>query len=117
MSRMVIAMHSSTKTHSRAMRMAMALVPLAAGALSAQQPSPRAQARTRTQVCVNGKCVEDTTRVVIVRLMDRLDSLQRLFLGTPISPEERDRMGDEMSAMVSRIARRTSEVHTVAASP
>lgn len=104
MSRMVIAMHSSTKTHRRTMTMAIALVPLAAGALSAQHTSPRAQARARTQVCVNGKCVDDTTRVVVVRLMDRLDSLQRLYLGTPISPEERDRMADEMSAMVSRIA-------------
>jgi PDZ domain len=104
MDRMGNAMRSTTmKGAGRMVLIATAVMPFAAGATFAQQ-SGRAAPRTRTQICVNEKCVDDTARVVVINLMDRLDSLQRLYLGTPVSPEERARMAREMSDMVSRLA-------------
>lgn len=98
-----VAMRSSLTNSNRTLAMVMALAPFAAASALAQH-APRPTARPRAQVCINGKCIEDSTRVVVIDLMDRLDSLQRVYLGTPISPDDRERMATEMSDMVSRLA-------------
>jgi serine protease Do len=100
---MVNVMRRTMRGAGRVVLLATAVLPVAAGAALAQQndrPAPRA----RAQLCINERCVDDTTRVIVTTLMDRLDSLQRLYLGTPISPEERERMSRQMSEMVSRLA-------------
>ncbi len=96
-------MRSSTTSSNRTLVMVLALAPFAAGSALAQQ-APRPPAKPRAQICINGKCIEDSTRVLVINLMGRLDSLQRLYLGTPISPDDQERMAAEMSDMVSRLA-------------
>ncbi|HEY5219243.1 MAG TPA: PDZ domain-containing protein [Gemmatimonadaceae bacterium] len=85
-----------------ALALACALTP--AGSAFAQQAPPATAPKARTRICVNDRCMNDTTRVLVVNLISRLDSLQRVFLGSPISPEEQARLSDEMSTMMSRLA-------------
>ncbi len=96
-------MRSTMRGTRRVALIATAVMPFAAGPMLAQQTG-RAALRPRAQICINDRCIDDTTRVVVLKLMDRLDSLQRLYLGTPIPPGERARMAEEMSVMVSRLA-------------
>ncbi len=96
-------MRSTMKGASRVALIATAVMPFAAGSVLAQQ-SGRAAPRQQAHICINDQCVDDTTQVALQALMDRLDSLQRLYLGTPISPEERARMAEKMTEMVSRLA-------------
>ncbi len=98
---MMNAMHHSMKNPGRAMALALALVPL--GAASARAQQHQHTVRTRTQVCANGPCQDDTTRVIVSRLMDRIDSLQRIYLGQPIAPEQRDSMKQELTEMLRQL--------------
>lgn len=94
-------MHHSMKNPGRAMALALALGPLGAVPAAAQQN--RHAVRTRVQVCADGACADDTTRVVVARLMDSIDSLQRIYLGQPIPPEQRDSMKQELGDMLRRL--------------
>ncbi len=100
-------MHSAMKSGGRTVALALALAPLGALAARAQQsssPPPPPPARARAHVvCVNGQCADDSSRVIVVRLMDKVDSLQRIFLGQPITPEQRERMSEQMSAMIRQL--------------
>ncbi|OYV72535.1 MAG: hypothetical protein B7Z72_04550 [Gemmatimonadetes bacterium 21-71-4] len=100
---MVNVMRSSMMNPGRTIALAMAIAPLAAGSALAQQ-SPRSTVEVRVHACAAGRCADDSSRVVVTVLMNRLDSLQRIFLGTPIAREKQERMAAEMSDMVSHIA-------------
>jgi hypothetical protein len=101
---MVNVMHSLMKSPGRTMALALALAPLGAAAARAQQSSAQPPARTHAHVvCVDGQCTEDSSRVIVVRLMDKVDSLQRIFLGRPITPEQRARMSEQMSDMIRQL--------------
>ncbi|MGH7687990.1 MAG: PDZ domain-containing protein [Gemmatimonadaceae bacterium] len=95
---MMNVMYHSIKKSSCALAMAFALVPLAATTAHGQQAG-----RTRARVCVNDRCVDDSTHVIVVRLQDQIDSLQHIYLGQPISPAQRDRMKGEMEAMIRQL--------------
>ncbi|MDE3171604.1 MAG: PDZ domain-containing protein [Gemmatimonadota bacterium] len=97
-------MRSTMKGASRVALIATAVLPFAAASVRAQQDAGRIAPRPRAQICINDRCIDDTTRVVVLKLMDRLDSLQRVYLGSPIPPDERAQMAQEMSQMVSRLA-------------
>ncbi len=55
-------------------------------------------------MCANSQCLDDTTRVIVSRLMDRIDSLQHIFLGQPIAPEQRDSMKQELADMLRHLS-------------
>ena len=108
---MVNVMHSSMKSPGRTMALALALAPLGAAAARAQQSSAQPPARTHAHVvCVDGQCTEDSSRVIVVRLMDKVDSLQRIFLGRPITPEQRARMSEQMSDMIRQLTDLSAEL-------
>ncbi|MHB1863046.1 MAG: PDZ domain-containing protein [Gemmatimonadaceae bacterium] len=96
-------MRSSMINSGRTIALAVALAPLAARPALAQQ-NPRSTVEVRVHACALGRCADDSSRVVVTVLMNKLDSLQRIFLGTPIAPEQQERMASEMSDMLSRIA-------------
>lgn len=100
---MVNVMRSSMINSGRTIALAVALTPLAARSALAQQ-NPRSTVEVRVHACALGRCADDSSRVVVTVLMNKLDSLQRIFLGTPIAPEQQERMASEMSDMLSRIA-------------
>jgi PDZ domain len=95
-------MHDSMKSSGRTMALILAMAPLGTAAARAQQ-APRAAAGSRTQICVNGQCTDDSARVVVVRLMNKVDSLQRIFLGQPIGPEQQARMKAQIETMIRRL--------------
>jgi serine protease Do len=84
------------------MAMALALAPLGAASARARQAA-RAPVRSHTQICINGQCTEDTSRVVVLRLMDKVDSLKRIYLDKPITPDERERMAEQMSDWIRQL--------------
>ena len=98
---MMNEMYHAMKNPGRAMALALALVPL--GAASARAQQNQHTVRVRTQVCANGQCLDDTTRVIVSRLMDRIDSLQHIYLGQPIAPEQRDSMKQELADMLRQL--------------
>ncbi len=98
---MLNAMYDSMKKPGRAMALALVLAPL--GAASARAQQNQHTVRVRTQVCANVQCLDDTTRVIVSRLMDRIDSLQHIFLGQPIAPEQRDSMKQEIADMLRHL--------------
>ncbi len=100
---MVNVMQRSMMTPGRAVALALALAPLAAAPARAQQDThPTLKAQTR--ICVDGRCTEETAHVLVIRLQGKVDSLQRIFLGQPISPEERIRLKSQMEEMIRRLA-------------
>jgi C-terminal processing protease CtpA/Prc len=98
---MVNVMHSAMKSSGKTMALALALAPLGAGAVHAQEA--RTSPRSHAQVCVNGECADDTSRVLVVRLMGKVDSLQRIFLGKPMSADDRERVKTQMEAMIRQL--------------
>lgn len=99
---MVTVMHSSMKRPGRTMAMALAFAPLGAVAVRAQQAA-RPPARSHTQICINGQCTDDTSRVVVLRLMDKVDSLKRIYLDKPITPDQRREMSEQMADWIRQL--------------
>jgi C-terminal processing protease CtpA/Prc len=98
---MVNVMHSAMKNPGKTMALALAFAPLGARAAHAQEA--RTSPRSHAQICVNGQCTDDTSRVLVVRLMGKVDSLQRIFLGKPMSADDRERVKGQMEVMIRQL--------------
>lgn len=109
---MVNVMHSAMKSSGRMMVLALAVVPF--GAATARGQHARSPARSPvTQICVNGQCTDDSSRVAVLRLMDTVDSLRRIYLDKPIAPAERERMSEQMSDMIRQLTEMSQRAVTI----
>ncbi|MDE3151492.1 MAG: PDZ domain-containing protein [Gemmatimonadota bacterium] len=93
------AMHQTMKHSGRAVALALALGPLAGTAASAQQ-----SARVRPAPCADAACADDSSRLIVIRLRNRVDSLQRMFLGQPLSAEQQRDLKDRIGDMIRQLS-------------
>jgi membrane-associated protease RseP (regulator of RpoE activity) len=101
--------HSMVTHPGRMAALVLALAPLGATTALAQRAVPDTVSRTVTRLCINDQCTEDSSRVVVVRLMRQADSLQRIYLGKPIAPAEREQVKTQLESMLQHIAELQSD--------